>query len=47
MRIMRIILIEGKIMKRKLLIKLLYDSGWKILRHGANHDIFIKNGQLE
>lgn len=34
-------------MKTKDLIKLLKKNGWKFHRHGANHDIYIKDGQRE
>lgn len=27
-------------MKRKVLIKLLESNGWRLLRNGANHDIY-------
>lgn len=34
-------------MKTKLLIELLIKNGWEFKRHGANHDIYIKDGQRE
>lgn len=34
-------------MKTKDLIKLLEKNGWKFKRHGANHDIYTKNGERE
>lgn len=34
-------------MKTKDLIELLERNGWKFKRHGANHDIYIKDGQRE
>ena len=32
-------------MKTKDLIELLERNGWKFKRHGANHDIYVKDGQ--
>ena len=37
----------GKDMKTKDFIALLERNGWKLKRHGANHDIYTKNGQRE
>lgn len=34
-------------MKTKDLIALLERNGWKFKRHGANHDIYVKDGQRE
>lgn len=34
-------------MKTKLLIELLIKNGWEFKRHGANHDIYVKDGQRE
>ena len=34
-------------MKTKDLIELLERNGWKFKRHGANHDIYVKDGQRE
>lgn len=34
-------------MKTKGLIELLERNGWQFKRHGANHDIYVKNGQRE
>ena len=34
-------------MKTKDLIDLLERNGWKFKRHGANHDIYMKDGQRE
>lgn len=34
-------------MKRKELLKLLTDNGWKFLRHGGSHDIYVKDGHFE
>lgn len=34
-------------MKRADLIKLFEQNGWKLKRHGSNHDIYIKDGQRE
>lgn len=34
-------------MKAKDLIKLLESNGWQFSRHGANHDIYFKDGQCE
>lgn len=34
-------------MKTKDLIKLLEKNGWKFYRHGANHDIYMKDGIRE
>lgn len=34
-------------MKTKDLIKLLERNGWKFKRHGADHDIYVKDGQRE
>lgn len=34
-------------MKTKDLIKLLLRNGWKLKRHGANHDIYVKGQQSE
>ena len=34
-------------MKTKELIELLERNGWKFKRHGANHDIYTKDGQRE
>ena len=36
-----------KVMKTKELIKLLEKNGWKFKRHGANHDIYVKDGKRE
>lgn len=34
-------------MKTKVLIELLEKNGWKFKRHGANHDIYEKDGIRE
>lgn len=34
-------------MKTKDLIKLLKKNGWKLERHGGNHDVFTKDGEME
>lgn len=34
-------------MKRKDLIKLLSNNGWKLKRNGSNHDIFAKGEKTE
>lgn len=34
-------------MKTKNLIKLFERNGWKLKRHGSNHDIYYKDGQRE
>lgn len=34
-------------MKRKDLIKKLEGAGFKLLRHGANHDIYERDGVME
>lgn len=34
-------------MKRKDLIKLLENCGWKLLRNGANHDIYTNGKKCE
>ena len=34
-------------MKTKDLIDLLKRNGWTLKRHGANHDIYVKDGQRE
>ncbi len=34
-------------MKTKDLIKLLEKNGWTFKRHGANHDIYVKDGERE
>ena len=34
-------------MKTKDLIELLERNGWKFKRHGANHDIYVKDGQRD
>lgn len=34
-------------MKRKDLIELLLKNGWKLKRHGSNHDIYAKGEQRE
>ena len=34
-------------MKTKDLIALLERNGWKFKRHGANHDIYVKDGERE
>lgn len=34
-------------MKTKLLIKLLERNGWRFKRHGADHDIYVKDGVRE
>ena len=34
-------------MKTKDLIELLERNGWRFKRHGANHDIYVKDGQRE
>ena len=34
-------------MKTKDLIELLERNGWRFKRHGANHDIYEKNGERE
>lgn len=33
--------------KRRELIKLLERSGWKLHRHGANHDVYMKGNERE
>ena len=37
----------GEIMKTKYLIQLLIRNGWTFKRHGANHDIYVKDGERE
>ena len=39
--------IGGRDMKTKDLIALLEKNGWKIKRHGANHDIYVKGKERE
>lgn len=34
-------------MKTAMLIEMLERNGWKFKRHGANHDIYVKDGQRE
>lgn len=34
-------------MKTKDLVDLLVKNGWKLQRHGSNHDIYVKDGQRE
>lgn len=34
-------------MKRKDLIKLLERNGWKLVRNGANHDIYSNGSKIE
>ena len=34
-------------MKTKDLIALLERNGWRFKRHGANHDIYVKDGKRE
>ena len=34
-------------MKTKYLIQLLIRNGWTFKRHGANHDIYVKDGERE
>ena len=34
-------------MKTKYLIQLLTRNGWTFKRHGANHDIYVKDGERE
>lgn len=34
-------------MKRKDLIKLLEKNGWTMAREGANHTVYVKDGQME
>ena len=34
-------------MKAKDLIKLLESNGWTFERHGANHDVYYKDGKIE
>lgn len=34
-------------MKTKDLIRLLEKNGWEFKRHGANHDIYVKEGRRE
>lgn len=34
-------------MKTKDLIKLLEKNGWSFKRHGANHDVYTKDGERE
>lgn len=34
-------------MKTKDLIKLLEKNGWKLKRHGGNHDVYEKDGKRE
>ena len=34
-------------MKTKDLIELLEKNGWKFKRHGANHDIYVNDGERE
>ena len=40
-------ILGGQPMKTKDLIELLERNGWKFKRHGANHDIYVKDGQRE
>ena len=34
-------------MKTKDLVDLLIRNGWRLKRHGANHDIYVKDGKRE
>ena len=34
-------------MKRRLLIKALEANGWKLVRNGANHDVYRKGNKTE
>lgn len=34
-------------MKRKDLVRLLEKNGWRYLRNGGNHDIYIKGNEIE
>lgn len=34
-------------MKTKELIKLLEKNGWEFSRHGGNHDVYVKDGEIE
>ena len=34
-------------MKTKELIKLLKKNGWKFIRNGGNHDLYMKDDELE
>ncbi|MEQ2454966.1 type II toxin-antitoxin system HicA family toxin [Flavonifractor hominis] len=34
-------------MKRRDLIKLLERNGWQLFRNGGNHDVYIKDGEIE
>lgn len=34
-------------MKTKDLIRLLENNGWKLKRHGGNHDVYVKDGKRE
>jgi len=34
-------------MKTKDLVKLLEKNGWKFKRHGADHDVYEKDGEIE
>ena len=34
-------------MKRKDLIRLLERNGWTVAREGANHTVYVKDGQIE
>ena len=38
---------SGKLMKRQILLKLFTDSGWRILREGANHTILTDGKSVE
>jgi mRNA interferase HicA len=35
------------VLKTKDLVDLLKRNGWKFKRHGANHDIYVKDGKRE
>lgn len=34
-------------MKRSILVKKLENAGFVFYRHGGNHDIYIRNGEIE
>lgn len=34
-------------MKTKDLVKLFQKNGWQLLRHGANHDVYVKEKEIE
>jgi mRNA interferase HicA len=34
-------------MKRRLLVKALEEDGWKLARHGSNHDVYTKGNKTE